>query len=158
MKKTRPSLLAAAVLLAGAASPFAAAAYDVGQALSPAELSALAAATRYDVAGTVLTPLPGGTAVDADGRPTTMVANATGAVGLSRNEVRIAQWPTDSVRARAGTLLAGATWVQYTDHTQTTRVRYASFAEAVKAYRQLQAALPQASVALPVEFNQRRSR
>lgn len=134
----------------------------VGTRLSPAEVSALGAATRYTVGGVLVTVLPtangGLTTKSTDGSPTTSVVNASGVVGISRNEVLIAQMPTAAVRSQAAALLSTAKSVTYYDHMQITSVRYGSFGEAVAGREKLQAALSKAKVTLPIEYQQRKPR
>ena len=134
----------------------------VGTRLLPAEVTALGGTTRYAVGRGFVTLLPVGsggvTIKSTDGSPLTSVVNDSGVVGVSRNEVLIAQMPTATVRSQAAALLSTAKSVTYYDHLQITSVRYASFGEAVAGFEKLQAALAKAQVTLPIEYQQRKPR
>ena len=134
----------------------------VGSRLLPAEVAALGGTTRYTVGQALVTVLPAGSGgmvvKSTDGSPSTSVVNASGVVGVSRNEVLIAQMPTATVRSQAAALLSAAKSVTYYDHMQITSVRYGSFGEAVAGREKLQAVLSKAQVTLPIEYQQRKLR
>lgn len=133
-----------------------------GSHLTPAEVAAMSTtASRFTVGGTPLMVVPatsGVTTKSADGSTVTTVVNGGGVVGTSRNEVLVAQVPTDTVRIQGATLLAGARSVSYYEHMQITSVRYVSFAQATAAFEQWRTAFPTAQVTLPVEYQQRKPR
>lgn len=141
---------------------FATSAPMVGTRLLPAEVTALGGTTRYTVGRAFVTVLPAGsggvTIKSTDNSPLTSVVNDSGVVGVSRNEVLIAQMPTATVRSQAGALMSAAKSVTYYDHMQITSVRYNSFGEAVAAHEKLQSVLSKAQVTLPIEYQQRKPR
>lgn len=159
--KLSKCIVISAALLGNFCSTYANAA-AVGTRLSPAEVSAMGATTRYSIGSALVTVLPatsgGLTTKSTDGSPTTAVVNASGVVGVSRNEVLIAQVPPATVRSQAAALLALAKTVTYYDQMQITSVRYGSFGEAVAGREKLQAVLPKAKVTLPIEYQQRKPR
>ena len=162
--KSFDTRLFAAALLAGFCTlhgAYAATGVAQGTHLTPAEIAAMGATVRYSIGGTPVTVLPAESGVgtrSTDGSAITTVVNAAGVVGTSRNEVLVAQIPTDTVRSQGAGLLAAAKSVSYYDHMQITSVRYASFAQAVAGRDNLQAAFPKAQVTLPVEYHQRKPR
>ena len=155
-------ILISASLLCCLSTAYAAPAPTVGTRLLPAEVTELGGTTRHTVGRTFVTELPAGsgglTIKSTDGSPVTSVVNESGVVGVSRNEVLIAQMPTATVRSQAAALLAAAKSVTYYDHMQITSVRYRSFGEAVAGREKLQAALSKAKVTLPIEYQQSKPR
>lgn len=161
MKFLKYTLISAS-LLGCFSIAYAAPAPMVGTRLLPAEVTALGGTTRYTVGRAFVTVLPaasgGMTIKSTDGNPVTLVVNDSGVVGVSRNEVLIAQMPTATVRSQASALLSAAKSVTYYDHMQITSVRYNSFGEAIAGREKLQAALSKAQVTLPIEYQQRKPR
>ena len=85
--------------------------------------------------------------------PTDLV-DASGKVGRTFHEVLIVGLPTAQVRQQLGASLSQAQAVKYYEHTQTTLLRYATLEQAAAAQAQISAALPAATVHLPVRFSQ----
>jgi hypothetical protein len=156
--------LIAAALMAGFCTFHAAhagTAVTQGGHLTPAEIAAIGSTDSFTIGSTTVTVLPTESGVSTrstDGSAITTVVNAAGVVGTSRNEVLVAQIPTDTVRSQGAALLAAAKNVSYFEHMQITSVRYASFAQAVAGRDKLQAMFPKAQVSLPIEFHQRKPR
>lgn len=133
----------------------------IGTHVTPSELSALGTTGQYNVGGSALNVLPaekGVTAKSTEGPSTTTVVNDKGVVGVSRNEVLIAQVSTQVVRSQGSALLAAAKTVTYYDTMQITSVRYGTFADAVTGREKLQTMFPKAQVTLPIEYHQRKPR
>jgi len=137
--------------------------YAVGQKLPPEELSKLSAATTVRLGGKDYRVLPGTLSAKSTGAATaraeSMVVNASGVVGISRNEVVISQVPTQTVRQVAGNLSPAAMQAQYYDHMDISALKFASFQEAVSARDQLKKLLPDgAGVDVPIRYGQPRPR
>jgi len=139
--------------------------YVPGQKLPPEELSKLSDATKVRLGGQDFRVVPGTlSALSARSAGTTakaesMVVNARGVVGISRNEVVISQVPTETVRQVAGKLSPAAMQAQYYDHTDISALKFGSFQEAVSARDQLKKLLPDgASVDVPIRYGQPRAR
>lgn len=116
---------------------------------------------RYNVGSSALAVLSsdkGVTAKSAEGSGITTVVNDKGVVGVSRNEVLVAQISTQMVRSQAAALLSAAKTVTYYDTMQITSVRYGTFADAVAGREKLQTLFPKAQVSLPIEYQQRKPR
>ncbi len=130
-----------------------AAALEIGQRLSPQQIKALATQTMT-VGGQKLKVLTASSpkAGSNSTQPTTMVINTLGAVGESRNEVLVSQVSTAVVRSAVSRLGLSTVSAHYYDHTGITALRFASFDQTVWARDQLAQRLPQAVVAVPVQY------
>ncbi len=84
----------------------------------------------------------------------TLLINAQGVVGVSRNEVAISRVSAQTAQARLRQLVPQPLSVEHFDQAGVTIARYADFSQAVEGLRAVQAALPEAQVRLPVQFGQ----
>lgn len=119
-----------------------------GQKLSKAEIAQWGTLTTYDIGGSRLRLIP----PQHSGSEDTLLLNARGVVGSSRNEIVIA-----GVGAEAQAVIQQTqprpTSVQHFEATGITMLKYADFGQAVEALAALKAALPDAQIGLPVMFS-----
>lgn len=123
-----------------------------GQQLNAQQLQAMGPLQSVDIGGQKYRVLPAQKA-GGDGRASYLV-DASGKVGRTFHEVLIVGLPTAQVRQQLGASLSQAQAVKYYEHTQTTLLRYATLEQAAAAQAQISAALPGATVHLPVRFSQ----
>lgn len=128
----------------------------VGTVLSPSERTSLQSQPPVSVGQqqvrvlSVVAPQANGASRSAN--PTTLVVNADGVVGQSDNIVMISRLPTSQVQSRAARWISQAVSVQYYEHMNITMLRFATFSDAVAARTALEQALPEAGVALPIQY------
>lgn len=156
---TKPSIftltLAALVLastLAEAGTPDS----IVGKRLSAAELSQYADSPSVQLDTQTFKIMSSGSPVRAASAASsgavTQVINELGVVGESRNEVIVSQVSVDSARQAAASLTAAPVSADYYGHMNISKLRFASFQEAVNARTQLKKLLPQARVDVPIQY------
>ncbi len=127
----------------------AALALTTGQKLSDAQIAQLGELQVYDIGGTQLRVIPS----QQSGQQETLLINAQGIVGSSRNEVAVSQASEESIRAQLQQLQPQPASVQHYEPTGITVLRYADFGQAVEGLRALKSALPRAKVRLGVQFS-----
>lgn len=88
----------------------------------------------------------------------TMVANEIGVVGLSRNEVLVSGVKPQQVKEAAQRLGLKTETAGYYDSTGLSSLRFASIGDAAQARTLLRSALSGASVSLPVQYAEVKSR
>jgi hypothetical protein len=91
-------------------------------------------------------------------KPSTLVVNAQGVVGLSNNEVVVTNAATSQVKTKVGTYSGKTLAVNYFDSMNMTALQFQSFRDAVNARNELQTLFPQATVTLPITFSIRNYR
>ncbi len=126
-------------------------ALTVGQKLSAEEIAQWGELPAYDIGGSQIRVLPS----QQPGSEATLLLNAQGVVGSSRNEVSISDAPAERVRELVQRTLPRPLSVQHYEPTGITVLRYADFGQAVEGLNALKAALPGAKVRLPVQFGKR---
>ena len=126
----------------------AAAPLEPGKVATPEQLAQWGELPSYDIGSSRLRVIP---ERPANGQGT-LLLNAQGMVGVSRNEVVVANASEDQVRAAAGHAAHAPESVRHFDPTGTTVLRYADFAQAIAGLDAIKAGLPGASVRLPVQF------
>lgn len=89
--------------------------------------------------------------------PTTLVVNEDGVVGQSENIVTISRLSTSQSQARAARWISQAVSVKYYEHMDLTVLRFATFSEAAAARAAIEKTIPEAGVALPVQYTTRRA-
>lgn len=119
-----------------------------GQKLSEAQIAQLGVLETYDIGGTQLRVIP----TQQPGQQETLLINAQGIVGSSRNEITISRASEASVQAQLQQMAPQPASVRHYEPTGITVLRYAGFAQAVEGLRALKAALPGANVRLGVRF------
>lgn len=87
-------------------------------------------------------------------RGVTLVVNAQGIVGVSRNEIAISSVPAQTAEAQLRQVVPQPLSVEHFDPAGVTVARYADFSQAVQALDAMQAALPEAQIRLPIQFRQ----
>lgn len=129
-------------------------AQEPGQRLSSQEVSRLAATPSIALGKQHYRVLP--TQVS----PTrTLVANAQGVVGVSHHQVMVSGVPAQQLRtALQDPGLPRAQEVVMAENLDLATLRYASFEEAVRAHKALQALLPSAKLVVPVQYSTPRPR
>jgi len=120
-----------------------------GQKLSEAQIAQLGDLQVYDIGGTKVRVVPS----QQSGQQETLLINAQGVVGSSRNEVTVSQASESSIQAKLPQLTPQPASVQHYEPTGITVLRYAGFGQAVEGLRALKAALPGAKVRLGVRFS-----
>lgn len=88
----------------------------------------------------------------------TMVANEIGVVGLSRNEVLVSGVKPQQVKEAVQRLGLKTETAGYYDSTGLSSLRFASIGDAAQARTLLRSALSGASVSLPVQYAEVKSR
>jgi hypothetical protein len=119
-----------------------------GQKLSEAQIAQLGVLQMYDIGGTQLRVIP----AQQPGQQETLLINAQGIVGSSRNEITISRAPEAGIQAQLQQMSPQPASVRHYEPTGITVLRYADFAQAVEGLRALKAALPGAHVRLGVRF------
>jgi len=119
-----------------------------GQKLTKAEIAEWGALTEYKIGSSRVRIIP----PQYSGSQDTLLLNAQGVVGISRNEVVVSEAPA-GVQAVIQQTQPRPVSVQHFEPTDITVAKYADFAQAVDALRALKAALPGAKVGLPVQFS-----
>lgn len=122
----------------------------VGQKLTPEQIAQWGNLPVYQVGKSEFRVIPSGSTE----RGVTLVVNAQGIVGVSRNEVAISNVPAKTAEAQLRQAVPQPSSVQHFDTAGVTVARYADFGQAVQALGTLQSALPQAQVRLPIQFKQ----
>ena len=133
----------------------------VGTVLGSSELATLRTQSPVSVGGQQVRVLgsasPQVQSAGGVGTPITLVVNEDGVIGQSENIVVISRVPVGQVQTRAARWVAQATSVQYYDHMDMTLLRFASFSEAAAARTAIERALPEAGVALPIQYTPRKA-
>lgn len=155
------ALLAAVLALPAVSAAAADTGYAIGTRLSQAQQAALGGAREVQIGGQAYRVLP-----DTDSKPrtlssgasaaeaTSLVVNARGVVGESRNEVLVSRVPVQAVRQAVGQLGIRAVSVQYYDHIAISSLRFASFEDTAAARERLKSLLPaDAGVDVPVRYS-----
>ena len=136
------------VLLALSSS--AAFALTPGQTLSADQIAQLGKLPVYDIGESRVRVIP-----SQSNGGITLLLNAQGLVGSSRNEVAISEAPADRVQTVLRQTLPQPQSVQTYEPTGITVARYADFAQAIEGLHALKAALPDAQVSLSVRFGKK---
>lgn len=148
------------LLLLSISSVTCAADLQLGQKLTAKERQALLSSATLQLGQERFQIMPSHAAPKHAAKPTqTWVVNSQGVVGLSLHLVVVGQANTSVVRAalNAGNLPKPVE-VRYNDTTHISHLRYASFADAVRARNVLAPRLPGASVTVPVQYSRPRKR
>lgn len=127
----------------------AAGAPEPGQTATPEQLAQWGELPGYDIGASRFRVIPG---QPSDGQGT-LLLNAQGVIGVSRNELTVVNASEDQVRTAAGYATHAPVSVQHFVPTGTTVLRYADFSQAVLGLEALKTALPKATVRLPVQFS-----
>jgi len=122
-----------------------------GQTLSDEQIAQLGELQAYDIGETRIRVIPSQQSKDG----ATLLLNAQGVVGSSRNEVAIAQASADRIQALLRQTIPQPVSVQTYEPTGITVARYADFAQAVEGLHALKAALPDAQVSLSAQFGKK---
>jgi len=130
-----------------ALSSSAALALTPGQKLSKDQIAQWGTLVEYTIGNSRIRVIPS----QYSGSAETLLLNAQGVVGSSRNEVVVSKAPAN-VQEIIQQTQPRPTSVQHFAPTGITLAQYADFEQAVQALAALKAALPQAAVALPVQF------
>lgn len=120
-----------------------------GQKLTKKQIAAWGNLPAYQIGKSQFRVLP----VKPESTEATLVINAQGVVGLSRNEVTISGLPAGQVKAGLGQITPQPLSMQYFEQADVTFARYADFGQAVAGFHAIQAALPDATLRLPIQFN-----
>lgn len=123
----------------------------VGQKPSAAQIEQLGSLRRVEINGRsyqLLASIKG-----ADQRPATRLLGPDGVVGQSFHEVVISDQPTADVRARLAMLISKALAVRYYDAGDISILRFSDIHQAAAALAPIRAALPAATVGLPIIVN-----
>lgn len=154
-------LLLIAVVCASTLSCAQAGPLQPGQELSPAERSALTDGSTVQMESQhfhILTPAARPKSAGAANGETWLV-NDQGVVGRSTHEVLVAQADSAAVQAVvASGVLPAVVQVSYSGPMRLTTLRFASFADAVRARTVLVQRLPSADVTVPVQYDAPRAR
>ncbi len=118
-----------------------------GQQLGKTEIAQWGTLAEYNIGGNRIRVIPPQYA----GGGETLLLDAHGVVGSSRNEVVVSKAPANVQEVIQQTQPRPAS-VQHFAPTGITVAKYADFEQAVQALAALKVALPQAAVALPVQF------
>lgn len=121
-----------------------------GQKLSKEQIAQWGHLPVYQVGKSKFRVLP---ARPADSQLTLLV-NAQGVVGVSRNEVAISGVSAQTAQTRLRQTVPQPLSLEHFDQAGVTVARYADFSQAVEGLKAVQAALPEAQVRLPVQFGQ----
>ncbi|TFL15050.1 hypothetical protein CSC67_06890 [Pusillimonas caeni] len=119
-----------------------------GQKLTKTEIAEWGALAEYKIGSSRVRVVP----PQYSGSQDTLLLNAQGVVGSSRNEVAVSEAPAD-VQAVIQQTQPRPVSIQHFAPTGITVAKYADFGQAVDALRALKAALPGAKVSLPVQFS-----
>lgn len=133
--------------------------YTIGTRLSQAQQAALGGAREVQIGGQAYRVLPdskprtlgsGASAAEA----TSLVVNARGVVGESRNEVLVSRVPVQAVQQAVGQLGIRTVSVQYYEHIAISSLRFASFEDTAAARERLKSLLPaDAGVDVPIRYS-----
>ncbi|WP_397475195.1 hypothetical protein [Pusillimonas sp.] len=148
MKKSIQAYLGLFGLLFALTS-YAAGGFAPGQKLSEAEISELGELVEYKIGKMRVQVMPS-PYTDGD---TTWLVNSRGIVGVSHNQIMVAEAEPDAQETVQHTQPRPVS-VQYHKQTGIMVATYSDFGQAVQALKALQAALPHAKTALPMVFNQ----
>lgn len=127
-------------------------ALEPGQAATPEQLAQWGELPGYDIGSTRFGVLP---ERPADGQGT-LLLNEQGMVGISYNEITVANAQEVQVRAAASRAAHAPLTLRHYTPTGITVLRYAEFGQAVEGLNVLKAGLPEATVRLPVQFGKPR--
>ena len=119
-----------------------------GQRLSAEQIAQWGELPVYEIGASQVRVIPSQQA----GSQVTLLINAQGVVGSSRNEITISEAPAQGVQTVLQQVTPAPLSVQQYEPTGITVARYADFGQAVEGLRALKAALPDAKVSLPVQF------
>ena len=148
MKKTIRTYLGLFGLLF-ALTAHAAGGFTPGQKLSEAEVSELGELVEYKIGKMRVKVMPS----PYTSGDTTLLVNSRGIVGVSHNQVMVAQAKPDAQETIQHTQPRPVS-VQHHKQTGIIVATYSDFGQAVQALKALQAAMPDAKAALPMVFNQ----
>lgn len=143
--------LACAVTASGALAQASRAPVRVGEKPSAAQLEHLGPLRRVDIDGRSYQVVASVTG--ADQRPATRLLGPDGVVGQSFHEVVIGGQPTADVRHRLASLISRAMAARYYDAGDVSILRFTDIYQAAAALAPIRAALPAATVGLPISFN-----
>lgn len=118
-----------------------------GQKLTDDQIAKLGPLPTYDIGGSQVRVIP----PQASKGSATLLLNAQGVVGRSRNEVAVSDAPANA-EAVFQQIQPRPVSIQRYEATGITVLKYADFEQAIAAQRALKAALPDAKVSLPVMF------
>ncbi len=162
MKLSFRALLCATAMSASLAGHAGSSTYVAGQRLSPAELAKLSGTATVRLGSQSFRTLPGPAttkSLDTAANAATLVVNERGVVGESRNEVLVSQVATQDVRQKLGKLSHPAISAEYFDHMNLSKLKFATFQDAVNARDQLKTLLaPDAGVDVPIRYGKPRVR
>ncbi len=144
VQKTLGVLGLSMVMMACQAAP----APEPGQTATQEQLAQWGELPSYDIGSSRFRVIPG---KPADGQGT-LLLNPQGVVGVSRNEITVANASEDQIRSVAGRAGYAPVSLRHYAPTGMTVLRYADFSHAVEGLKVLQTGLPEASVRLPVQF------
>lgn len=147
MKKMTQNILGPLGMVLAMVS-FSAGAFEPGQQVTQAQLAQWGELPVYDIGANPIRVLP-----EQPKAGQTLVLNAQGIVGISRNEVLVAKAQEDQIRSVAGRAAHAPASVQHFAPTGLTVLTYANFAQAVAGLETIKAGLPDATVRLPVQFS-----
>ena len=86
------------------------------------------------------------------------VINDRGQVGRSLNEIIITRVSAEQVQQAVSALKTAPASIRHYEHLNSSSLRFATFEQAVAAQTQMKSLLPQAAVALPIEYHRRNLR
>ena len=86
------------------------------------------------------------------------VINDRGQVGRSLNEIIITRVSAEQVQQAVSALKTAPASIRHYEHLNSSSLRFATFDQAVAAQTQMKSLLPQAAVALPIEYHRRNLR
>lgn len=95
---------------------------------------------------------------ETDGAVSSYVINSQGQVGRSLNEIIITRATTDEVQQAISALKTTPVSVHHYEHLNSSSLRFATFEQAVSAQNEMKTLLPQAAVALPIQYQRRKPR
>lgn len=119
-----------------------------GQKLTQSEIAEWGPLAEYKIGSSRVSVIPS----QHSGNQDTLLLNAQGVVGSSRNEVAVSEAPADAQAVIQQTQPRPVS-IQHFAPTGITVAKYADFGQAVDALRALKTALPGAKVSLPVQFS-----
>lgn len=120
-----------------------------GQKLSPAEIAQIGDLTEYKIGKMRVQVMP----APYTSGDTTWLINSRGMVGVSHNQVMLAEADADAEQSIRQTQPRPVS-VQYHPHTRIMVATYADFGQAVQALKAIETTMPKVKAALPMVFNQ----
>lgn len=95
---------------------------------------------------------------EAESAGISYVINSQGQVGRSLNEIIITRATADEVQQAISGLKTTPASVRHYEHLDSSSLRFATFEQAVSAQNELKTLLPQAAIALPIQYQRRKPR